>query len=47
MPKINILNQSGQVVGELELSNDLFDAEVNEHAVYLSLIHISEPTRLL
>ncbi len=34
MPKINILNQSGQVVGELELSNDLFDAEVNEHAVY-------------
>src|SRR3712207_82911 len=34
MPKVNVLNQTGAVVGELELSNALFDVEVNEHAVY-------------
>lgn len=34
MPKINVLNQNGQVVGELDLSSGLFDADINEHAVY-------------
>lgn len=34
MPKVNVLNQTGAVVGELELSNALFDVEINEHAVY-------------
>ncbi len=34
MPKINVLDQKGSVVSELELSEGLFDVEVNEHAVY-------------
>ncbi len=34
MPKVNVINQTGAVVGELELSNDLFDVQMNEHAVY-------------
>ncbi len=34
MPKINVLNQTGAVVGEMELSENLFDIDVNEHAVY-------------
>lgn len=34
MPKINVLDQTGSVVSELDLSEDLFDVEVNEHAVY-------------
>ncbi|MDY3052749.1 MAG: 50S ribosomal protein L4 [Ndongobacter sp.] len=34
MPKVNVLNQTGAVVGELELSEALFGAEINEHAVY-------------
>lgn len=34
MPKLNVLNQTGEVVGEIELSDVLFGATVNEHAVY-------------
>lgn len=34
MPKVNVLNQTGEVVGDLELAPELFDADVNEHAVY-------------
>lgn len=34
MPKVNVLNQVGETVGELELSEALFAAPVHEHAVY-------------
>lgn len=34
MPKVNVLNQTGEVVGDLELAPELFDVDVNEHAVY-------------
>ncbi|MCI6157283.1 MAG: 50S ribosomal protein L4 [Peptoniphilaceae bacterium] len=34
MPKVNVINQTGEVVGEIELSDTLFDVTVNEHAVY-------------
>ena len=34
MPKVNVINQTGEVVGEIELSDALFDVTVNEHAVY-------------
>lgn len=34
MPKLNVLNQTGEVVGEIELSDTLFGATINEHAVY-------------
>ena len=34
MPKVNVLNQTGEVVGDLELAPELSDVDVNEHAVY-------------
>lgn len=34
MPKINVLNVSGQVTGEIELNDSIFDIEVNEHVLY-------------
>ncbi len=34
MPKVNVLNQAGEIVGDLELAPELFDVDVNEHAVY-------------
>lgn len=35
MPKVNVIDQSGKLVGDLELNAGLFDAQINEHAVYL------------
>lgn len=34
MPKLNILNVSGQNVGEIELLDSIFNIEVNEHVLY-------------
>lgn len=34
MTKVAILNQTGDVVGDLELAESLFDVEVNDHAIY-------------
>ena len=34
MPKINVLNMKGESVEELDLNADIFDVEINEHAVY-------------
>lgn len=34
MPKLNVLNVSGQNVGEIELSDSIFGVEVNGHALY-------------
>ena len=34
MPKVNVYNMLGEEVGEIELNNDVFGIEVNEHVVY-------------
>ena len=34
MPKVNVLNMSGAVVEELELNDNVFGIEINEHVVY-------------
>lgn len=34
MPKINMLNMKGENAGEIELNPEIFDVEINEHAVY-------------
>lgn len=34
MPKVNVYNMSGEQVEELELSEDVFGIEVNQHVVY-------------
>ena len=34
MPKLNVFNINGQNVGEIELSDSIFDVEVNEHVLY-------------
>ncbi len=41
MPKVNLYNMSKEIVGELQLSDNLFNAEYNE-----SVIHQSVVTRL-
>ena len=40
MPKIQMLNMEGKSVQEVELKEDIFDIEVNEHAVYLVVKNI-------
>ena len=34
MPNVNVLNQQGQQVGTIDLSDQLFGIDVNEHVVY-------------
>lgn len=34
MPKLNVLNQKGEHVSEIELNETLFNTEISEHAVY-------------
>jgi large subunit ribosomal protein L4 len=34
MPKVNVYNMLGQEVGEIELKDDIFGVEVNEHVLY-------------
>ena len=34
MPKVNVYNQFGEVVGDIELNEAIFGIEVNEHVVY-------------
>ena len=34
MPKINMLNMKGKNAGEIKLNPEIFDVEINEHAVY-------------
>lgn len=34
MPKVDVLNVSGQRVGELELNDSIFGVEVNQHVLY-------------
>lgn len=34
MPKVNVLNMSGEQVEEIELSEDIFGVEINQHVVY-------------
>ncbi|MDO5715236.1 MAG: 50S ribosomal protein L4 [Tissierellia bacterium] len=40
MPKIQMINMEGNPVEEIELNDELFDVEVNEHAVYLVVKNI-------
>jgi len=34
MPKVNVYNMLGEQVGEIDLSDEVFGIEVNQHAVY-------------
>ena len=34
MPKVNVYNQLGEVVGDIELNEAIFGIELNEHVVY-------------
>lgn len=34
MPKVNVYNQLGEIVGDIELNEAIFGIEVNEHVVY-------------
>ena len=34
MPKVNVYNMQGEVVEQIELSENIFGIEINEHVVY-------------
>lgn len=34
MPKVNVYNISGEQVGEIDLSENVFGAEINQHVLY-------------
>ena len=34
MPKVNVYNMLGEQVGEIELDENIFGIEVNQHVVY-------------
>lgn len=40
MPKISVLDMEGKSVEEIELNKEIFDVEINEHAVYLVVKNI-------
>lgn len=40
MPKIQMVNMQGEPVGDIDLKEEIFDIEVNEHAVYLVVKNI-------
>lgn len=40
MPKISVLDMEGKSVEEIELNKEIFDIEINEHAVYLVVKNI-------
>ncbi|MDO5725692.1 MAG: 50S ribosomal protein L4 [Tissierellia bacterium] len=40
MPKLDVLSMTGEKVGDYDLNPDIFDIEVNEHAVYLVVKNI-------
>lgn len=40
MPKIQMVNMQGKPVGDIDLKEEIFDIEVNEHAVYLVVKNI-------
>ncbi len=40
MPKIQMINMQGEPVGDIELKENIFDIEINEHAVYLVVKNI-------
>lgn len=40
MPKIQMVNMQGEPVGDIDLKEEIFDIEANEHAVYLVVKNI-------
>ena len=40
MPKIQMINMEGNPVEEIELNENIFNIDINEHAVYLVVKNI-------
>lgn len=39
MPKVDLYNMDGKVVGDIELSDNIFGAEVNKNAIHLAVVN--------
>ncbi|HHW30192.1 MAG TPA: 50S ribosomal protein L4 [Clostridiaceae bacterium] len=39
MPKLNLYNINGEVIGDIELSDNVFGVEVNENAIHLAVVN--------
>ena len=37
MPKVDLYNMDGKVIGDIELSENIFGTEVNEDVLYLAV----------
>ena len=37
MPKVDLYNVSGKVIGDIELKDEIFNAEINADAMYLAV----------
>ena len=47
MPKVDLYNVSGKVIGDIELKDEVFNAEINKDAMYLNyLFELAELHRL-
>lgn len=39
MPKVDVYNMNGEVVGDIQLNDDIFGIEVNENAIHLAVVN--------
>jgi len=39
MPKVDLYNMNGEIVGDIELSDDVFGVEVNKNAIHLAVVN--------
>jgi large subunit ribosomal protein L4 len=39
MPKVDLYNKNGEIVGDVELSDNIFGAETNENAMHLAVVN--------
>lgn len=46
MPKVNVVNMQGEIVGEMELSENIFQTCIKEHAVYQAVKNLLANRRM-
>jgi len=39
MPKVDVYNMNGEVVGDINLSDDIFAVDINENAIHLAVVN--------
>ena len=39
MPKVDLYNMNGEVIGDIELSDNIFGIEINEDVMHLAVVN--------